>query len=682
MHASTPHVDLDSRWRVWLVAGLLVVAAAVAGLASAEAAHATNAPGTISSNTTWTKAASPYVVSSTGTSVANGVALTIEPGVVVKFQGTSSRLSVHGALRAEGEDSEAGRIVFTSINDDGTRGAWSGIVVYSSASAVFDYVDIRSAGYKSGGVGTSLLSSKASNSAVYVHRGEATIDHARITDNMQNAIGVIGGGSVTVQNSLIARNYRGISIQDAKVEVDRSTIRDNDGQGMYFLLLDDDSAYDNYIHDSNITRNKSYGVYVYGGFTPPVASVPHGTRNNIYNNRLSNRATPTELWFSERYTFIDGSAVDWTENFWGEGFDWLTTSAACTAQGYGWVAAPGQPEPVNPGWYSSCRSDNVDTRNPSSTYIQNGAYDDYSDQTYYGAVLSEYAPFLRFDTESEYWNASAQTMTDWPENTLSFSTGPASQPCASFGTFDHVEGGLYPDWSIDTLVVPPATYPGTACYPSEADNVDANGDDKAAADSYRYGPLDNIAYARARVGSDGKLWLQYWLFYYNNTKSLATLGDHQGDWEMVQYRVQLNGVADRATYAQHDDEEADACPYDKVEEYQLIVGGTLAREGPVVYVASGSQASYFGKGTNPRGGHLPADTADGLGELRNVEPNLVNVSSPPAWVMWPGRWGDDDAAYLDGDSPRGPGHQGTKWDDPSAFDAQAGPCVNPDGTPR
>lgn len=295
----------------------------------------------------------------------------------------------------------------------------------------------------------------------------------------------------------------------------------------------------------------------------------------------------------------------------------------------------------------------------------------------YDDLLRKYTPVLRFDFESEYWNASAQTITDWPENRLQFQN-PVSTPCASFSSFEHPSGaGL--GWGLDTLVLPPASYPGTSCQSSELDNIDGEGDDKQAADSYRYGALDNLAYGRAVHDSNGDLWLQYWLFYYRNTLSLAGFGDHQGDWEMVQYRVGANNVPNAATYAQHADEEADACTYDKVEKYPLMVGGTVSRQAPVAYVAAGSQASYFGDGTNPRGS-LPDDAADGNGELRNPEPNLVTTT--PTWMRWPGRWGDGVAGPGGGESPPSPAQQSSKWDNPLDFHTSAGPCVNPDGTPR
>lgn len=47
-----------------------------------EAALATNVSGTISTNTTWSQVNSPYVMTGNVT-VAAGVTLTIEPGVIV-----------------------------------------------------------------------------------------------------------------------------------------------------------------------------------------------------------------------------------------------------------------------------------------------------------------------------------------------------------------------------------------------------------------------------------------------------------------------------------------------------------------------------------------------------------------------------------------------------------------------
>lgn len=78
----------------------------------------TTAPDQINVNTSWTVADSPYYVPTT-TVVDEGVTLTIEPGVVVKF-GIYSGIYVNGVLEANGTPSEP--IIFTSYFDDSVGG--------------------------------------------------------------------------------------------------------------------------------------------------------------------------------------------------------------------------------------------------------------------------------------------------------------------------------------------------------------------------------------------------------------------------------------------------------------------------------------------------------------------------------------------------------------------------------
>ncbi|MDD4989605.1 MAG: right-handed parallel beta-helix repeat-containing protein, partial [Candidatus Pacebacteria bacterium] len=75
----------------------------------------------ISADTTWTKADSPYVISADVT-VDSGSTLTIEPGVIVKFD--NSFLNIDGTLLAEG--TAVDKIYFTSIKDDSLGGDTNG----------------------------------------------------------------------------------------------------------------------------------------------------------------------------------------------------------------------------------------------------------------------------------------------------------------------------------------------------------------------------------------------------------------------------------------------------------------------------------------------------------------------------------------------------------------------------
>ena len=68
----------------------------------------------ISTNTTWT--AGTYYIS-TSINVNNGVILTINSGVVVKFA-HDARLLVAGTLDVNGSDLSSNAVVFTSIDDN------------------------------------------------------------------------------------------------------------------------------------------------------------------------------------------------------------------------------------------------------------------------------------------------------------------------------------------------------------------------------------------------------------------------------------------------------------------------------------------------------------------------------------------------------------------------------------
>jgi hypothetical protein len=172
------------------------------------------------------------------------------------------------------------------------------------------------------------------------------------------------------------------------------------------------------------------------------------------------------------------------------------------------------------------------------------------------------------------------------------------------------------------------------------------------------------AYGHAVPAREGGWWLQYWLFYEYQDQDRGVLrsGRHEGDWELVQYRVTDGGRPLEAVYAQHSG--AERCGF---------VGLRAGR--PVVYVAHGSHASYLRPGTRDRLWPDPNDEADGRGTV--VKPRLVRVGErSPAWMRRAAPWGDSRARWwvpMEQDSPRGPVFQPDRWD-PEAFAAGAGRC--------
>ena len=104
--------------------------------------------GVISSDSTWQKSLSPYLVTG-DVEVSAGVTLTIEPGVEVRFTGISddrssgqdlnrSELRIRGVLNAVGTVGDS--ILFTSNEEVPASGDWWGIYVYDSGSrATIEY---------------------------------------------------------------------------------------------------------------------------------------------------------------------------------------------------------------------------------------------------------------------------------------------------------------------------------------------------------------------------------------------------------------------------------------------------------------------------------------------------------------------------------------------------------------
>ena len=124
------------------IATTILVAMLVLGLSllpsisqDAEASGPTAVSGPISSDTTWTQANSPYIVTG-AVPVSEGVTLTIEPWVVVKFNSGAS-LQINGQLIARG--TELDPITFTSNQPSPAPGDWENILFTdSSVDATYD----------------------------------------------------------------------------------------------------------------------------------------------------------------------------------------------------------------------------------------------------------------------------------------------------------------------------------------------------------------------------------------------------------------------------------------------------------------------------------------------------------------------------------------------------------------
>ncbi len=205
--------------------------------------------------------------------------------------------------------------------------------------------------------------------------------------------------------------------------------------------------------------------------------------------------------------------------------------------------------------------------------------------------------------------------------------------------------------------------------PRRGDYLDACGGSHAAdALALRRRQSDrDVVYGRACRDSEGRLWLQYWSFFYYVDRGFLGLDQHEGDWQVFQIRIDEQGQPDGATFAR--DSDAHSLTWEQVELVE-------SEDGPVAMVrpARGSHAPL------PRPGSFAApvvpDHNDGRGPL--VRPRLELVGEDgPGWVLWPGRWGSTRRReYFEGESPRGP-QDHPCWRDPGDLHREGRPWGEP-----
>jgi parallel beta-helix repeat protein len=226
--------------RIFYFVGLLsLLAISESGIIFA----ATEVGGTISSNTTWTVANSPYIISSDVT-VDGGVTLTIDPGVVVKFD-YGKELTIKGILSAVGT-SEA-TIIFTSLKDDTyggdtngdgtlsspTPGDWDCIKFYKETSAseargTLKYCVVKYGGSSGRGnvwcddggspaIQDSVISN-SSNYAIFLDDSYPTYPSSNVfSDNAYDGVG-LAGGSIYESGTLKNPGYPYIISSDVTVD--------------------------------------------------------------------------------------------------------------------------------------------------------------------------------------------------------------------------------------------------------------------------------------------------------------------------------------------------------------------------------------------------------------------------------------------------------------------------------
>ncbi len=280
-------------------------------------------------------------------------------------------------------------------------------------------------------------------------------------------------------------------------------------------------------------------------------------------------------------------------------------------------------------------------------------------------LLERFVPALRYDSNEQFFADSAAQYTDAPGLTLRRAP-PAPGRAGEIIASAEPAGD---EAKLTLGFLGPKTYANGAKV-DKGDVIGVRGRDyRAQYVRLRTArpDLNNRVYGRA-VEVNGRLWLQYWMWYFYNDYQLALgFGTHEGDWESIQLRMAPDGgVPDVAVYAQH--RHGEKRDWEGVEK---LPGG----ETPVVYVARGSHAAYFEPGLHQTEAWY--DVADGKRPAPKLALEIVDAKTHP-WLLWPGRWGDtmprDPKNQLDQSAPTGPGTK-RHWRNPDTLLDEARPPV-------
>tara|TARA_Y100000815_G_scaffold273672_1_gene305540 strand:- start:1768 stop:2394 length:627 start_codon:yes stop_codon:yes gene_type:complete len=175
----------------------------------------TNVSGGLFSDTTWNLAGSPYIITA-DVALFPGYTLTIEPGVVIKFN-SGTKLMLRGELLATATSNN--QIIFTSNMSNPVRGGWLGIEVENNqggkivaSNIIGEYADnfiriMNSSGGEVLNINQSEI--KNCNRAFYGYDGHSnhivTIDNINVHDN---GFGFLYAQNVTLTNSVFSDGER------------------------------------------------------------------------------------------------------------------------------------------------------------------------------------------------------------------------------------------------------------------------------------------------------------------------------------------------------------------------------------------------------------------------------------------------------------------------------------------
>jgi parallel beta-helix repeat protein len=272
----------------------------------------TEISGIISTDTIWTIENSPYIIIE-NTLVGEKINLTIEPGVVIKFD-PGKYLRIDGTLFAQGTESEM--ITFTANVESPDNYIWDKIEIEEiSKDSVIKYCRIEYASYgiecsasmalitdniffhNSIGIlmyncDSTIKNNKFINNYVGIRKGKNVIDNVFIRNSegitrceyvynnivVDNRRGIIN--SNFIENNYILNNEKGIDCGEGEIQIQiyNNYIVNNSEYGISIWDVEDD--YDNENITSNIIANNEIGIKIGHGATSQIIN------NNITENKI------------------------------------------------------------------------------------------------------------------------------------------------------------------------------------------------------------------------------------------------------------------------------------------------------------------------------------------------------------------------------------------------------------
>ena len=513
----------------------------------------TNVSGVISSNTTWSLTNSPYTING-NTIVNEGIILTIEPGVIVKFV-NSTVLKIDGQINAIGNTNN--KIKFTSASANPQKGDWGHIILtdksndagitngaYVSGSifnhCIFEY----GGGLSKGNIAIensfhylkNCIIRNSSSDGINIQSGSIHIDTSQIYDNTKNGL-FLNFSSIKdiqiVNNSIYNNSEGGIEFDgylssSFKFTIQKNSINNNNGTGgIHFdntqdatLVIEENDIFNN-------SANKGGAFYCRGG---NVTFRSNNIRKNNGNTSaaiyIEGRFNPGILLLSGNYFYdnVGGSSIIYINYFntsYNTEIDFNNNIIVNNSSSNNLLYLNGAVSIVNFKINSNEIKENsalniIQTDNKFHGEINHNNFHNNSEQ-----IILKNSSTIDVNAKNNYWGTISESeiqnkIFDWTDN-------------ATYGIVDYTPFST--TLNTTSQISPPSNVTKTISGSDVVLNWNANGESDLAGYKLHYGASTGYSYATT-------------LDLGNVTSYILTGGDIITEYAITAYNTSANGIDD------------------------------------------------------------------------------------------------------------------------------------------